>query len=129
EQAEVAGLIGFFVNTLVLRSRVDAQASVQDLVRQSRETCLGAYAHQQVPFEKLVEVLQVERSLSHHPLFQVMLVLQNNETAELSLPGLQLTALEDEWRSAKFDLTLNVAETDQELLLSWEYSTELFSAA
>jgi amino acid adenylation domain-containing protein len=129
EQVEVEGLIGFFVNTLVLRSRVDAQASVQDLVRQSRETCLGAYAHQQVPFEKLVEVLQVERSLSHHPLFQVMLVLQNTEDATLELPGLQLTALEGEWSSAKFDLTLNVAETGQELLLNWEYSTDLFTAA
>jgi amino acid adenylation domain-containing protein len=129
EQVEVEGLIGFFVNTLVLRSRVDAQASLLDLVRQSRETCLGAYAHQQVPFEQLLEVLQVDRSLSHHPLFQVMLVLHNTEDVTLELPGLQLTALEGEWDSAKFDLTLNVTETATGLQLSWNYNCDVFTTA
>ena len=127
EQAEVAGLMGFFVNTLVLRSKVSAVAGLVDLIRQSRECCLGAYAHQQVPFEKLVEVLQVERSLSHSPLFQVMLALQNNEEAMLALPGLRLSPMADEGRSAKFDLTLNVMEVDNRLLLSWNYCSDIFS--
>uniref|UniRef100_A0A486XU80 Malonyl CoA-acyl carrier protein transacylase n=1 Tax=Rheinheimera sp. BAL341 TaxID=1708203 RepID=A0A486XU80_9GAMM len=129
EQAEVAGLIGFFVNTLVLRSQVGADASLQDLIRQSRETCLGAYAHQQVPFEKLVEVLQVERSLSHSPLFQVMLVLQNNEDATLTLPGLTLSAAGDSGEVAKFDLTLNVSEAADGLTLRWNYSSDIFERA
>ncbi|WP_245785792.1 condensation domain-containing protein, partial [Alkalimonas amylolytica] len=129
EQSEVAGLIGFFVNTLVLRSEVSANAGLVDLVRQSKERCLSAYAHQQVPFEKLVDVLQVERSLSHHPLFQVMLVLQNNEVTELTLPGLTLSPMASAEDSAKFDLTLTVQEVNHILQLSWNYNSDLFEAA
>ena len=83
-------------------------------------------AHQQVPFEQLVEVLQPERSLSHSPLFQVMLVLQNNEQSELSLPGLTLSPVSRQSSIAKYDLTLNVVEAEQGLQLSWEYNTDLF---
>jgi non-ribosomal peptide synthetase component F len=94
EQAEVAGLIGFFVNTLVLRSDLSESPSFITLLTQSKNRLLDAYAHQQVPFEQIVERLQPERSLSHSALFQIMLVLQNNEQGDLTLPGLTLSAIE-----------------------------------
>ncbi|MBV8634310.1 MAG: amino acid adenylation domain-containing protein, partial [Burkholderiaceae bacterium] len=126
EQAEVAGLIGFFVNTLVLRSDLSANPSFLELLGQSKRTLLDAYAHQQVPFEQIVERLQPERSLSHSPLFQIMLVLQNNEEGQSELPGLTLSAVEQEGRIAKYDLTLIVGEDEQGLSLAWEYNTDLF---
>ncbi|MCP4940399.1 MAG: non-ribosomal peptide synthetase, partial [Planctomycetaceae bacterium] len=127
-------VIGFFVNTLVLRSHIDPEDAgktqrVLDLLHQTRHTCLEAYAHQDIPFEMLVEQLQPSRSLSHHPLFQVMLVLQNTEAAPLELPGLDITPLNVEYPIAKFDLTLNVVERDGQLECVWEYATDLFEAA
>ncbi|MEN9867793.1 MAG: hypothetical protein RL748_3383, partial [Pseudomonadota bacterium] len=129
EQADIAGLIGFFLNTLVLRSEVRAGAGFADLLQQSKRTLLDAYAHQQVPFEQIVERLQPERSLSHSPLFQIMLVLQNNEQGKLDLPGLSLEPLNIADTVAKYDLTLNVSEggNGQPLQLVWEYNCELFA--
>lgn len=127
EQAEIAGLIGFFVNTLVLRSDLSGNPSFNDLLNQSKNTLLGAYAHQQVPFEQLVEQLQPERSLSHSALFQIMLVLQNNQQGSLELPGLQLEPLTSQSVHAKYDLTLTATEIDSELSLVWEYNTQLFA--
>ncbi|WP_460860477.1 condensation domain-containing protein, partial [Rheinheimera gaetbuli] len=126
EQPELADLIGFFVNTLVLRSDLSGNPSFIQLLAQSKSILLDAYAHQQAPFEKVVEKLQPERSLSYSPLFQVMLVLQNNETEDMALSGLQLHAVEQAEAIAKYELSLNVIETAEGLSLLWQYSSALF---
>jgi hypothetical protein len=118
EQAEVANLIGFFVNTLVLRSDLSDNPNFSTLLNQSKSMLLDAYAHQQVPFEQIVEKLQPERSLNHSALFQVMLVLQNNEEGVLELPDLHLSQLEKSNDIAKYDLTLSIVETTEGLQLS-----------
>ncbi|NOJ91950.1 amino acid adenylation domain-containing protein, partial [Corallococcus coralloides] len=128
-RAELEGLIGFFVNTLVLRTQVDGEASFRELLSQVRGTVLGAYEHQEVPFEKLVEALQPERSLSHTPLFQSLLALQNTPEGEAQLPGLTMKPLELEIRTSKFDVSVFFTETPQGLSGAVEYSTELFEAA
>ncbi|WP_284190250.1 non-ribosomal peptide synthetase, partial [Vibrio zhanjiangensis] len=128
EQPEIAPLIGFFVNTLVLRADLSEAPSFNTLLTQCRATALDAYAHQQVPFEQLVEVLQPNRHLSHHPLFQVMLALQNNDTAELNLPGVEVQFEAPDLTIAKFDLTLNVVQDANGLALDWEYNQDLFKA-
>src|SRR5215216_4396851 len=129
-RAEVEPLIGFFVNTLALRTRLEEGLSFRDLVQQVKETALGAYAHQDVPFEKLVEELQPERSLSHTPLFQVFFALQNAPVGELKLPGLALQPLgrSGEERS-HFDLSLSIGELDEGLRCGLGYNTDLFEAA
>jgi amino acid adenylation domain-containing protein len=126
-RAEIEGLIGFFVNTLVLRTNLAGNPSFEELLKQVREVALGAYAHQDLPFELLVEQLQVERSLSHTPLFQVMFVLQNASMSVLELPGLTLTQLESDSDTAQFDLTLSMTETELGLVGSFEYNTDLFA--
>jgi amino acid adenylation domain-containing protein len=128
-RSETEQLIGFFINTLVLRTRVEGEESFAELLQQVREVCLGGYAHQDVPFEKLVEELQPVRSLSHTPLFQVMFALQNAPTAELELPGLQLAQMEDELALAKFDLSLVMQEVDGIIGGALVYSTDLFDAS
>ncbi|PTL74909.1 non-ribosomal peptide synthetase, partial [Vitiosangium sp. GDMCC 1.1324] len=125
---ELEGLIGFFVNTLVLRSRVSPEASFRDLLMQVRDTTLGAYEHQDLPFEKLVEHLSPERSLGHSPLFQVMLTLQNTPSGELRLPGLTLRPVELESTTSKFDLSLALAESPQGILGALTYKTDLFDS-
>ena len=127
--AEIEGLIGFFVNTLVLRTNLSGHPSFRQMLSRVREVALSAYAHQDLPFEQLVESLQPERSLSHTPLFQVMFVLQNAPMPDESIPGLTLTPLAVETTSAKFDLTLSLTQTQLGLSGSWEYNTDLFDAA
>ena len=124
------GLIGFFVNTLVLRSKVKPEQGFSELLQQTRQTCLDAYAHQDIPFEYLVEQLQPERSLSHNPLFQVMMVLQNTQEAgkNINLPGLDIQWLEQSFPFAKFDLILDLCEREDQLHCMWEYATDLFEA-
>src|SRR5262249_54650591 len=125
---ELEDLIGFFVNTLVLRTEVSGEQSFQELLARVKKVALDAYAHQDVPFEKLIEELQPLRSLSHTPLFQVMFVTHNDVSASIDLPGLKLTALEVASQTAKFDLTMMVEEAGPELVVALEYSTDLFDA-
>jgi hypothetical protein len=125
-RAETESLIGFFVNTLIFRTRLSEQMTFRELLCQVRETALEAYAHQDLPFEKLVEELQPERSLSHSPVFQMMLDLQNAPMRDLELQGLRLTPLPFDSRMAKFDLVLTVGETDGRLSGQLEYNTDLF---
>jgi len=127
EQSEVSDLIGFFVNTLVLRSDLSGNPKFTELLLRNKKMLLEAYAHQQMPFEQLVEVLQPERSMGHSPLFQVMFVLQNNEAQALELPGLELNTLETHAATSKFDLTLSVSETKWGIACNWEYATSLFN--
>jgi amino acid adenylation domain-containing protein len=125
-QSQTEGLIGFFVNTLILRNHINPDRSFSELLHQTRQTCLDAYAHQDIPFEHLVEQLQPERSMSHNPLFQVMFALENNQSPDLSLPELEIEWLPLTYPFAKFDLTLLVMESDRQLDLTWEYATDLF---
>ena len=105
-RTELEGLIGFFVNTLVLRSDLAGNPAFTELLARVRETALGAYTHQDLPFEKLVEELSPSRDMSRNPLFQVMFVLQNAPDAELALKGVQASRLPLAGHSAKFDLTV-----------------------
>ncbi|MBW4678524.1 MAG: amino acid adenylation domain-containing protein [Microcoleus vaginatus WJT46-NPBG5] len=127
-RAEIEKLIGFFVNTLVLRTGLTGNPTFRELLSRVREVALGAYAHQDVPFEKLVEELQPARNMSHTPLFQVMFVLQNAPISSLELAGLTLHPLEVKTTTAKFDLTLSMLNTDQGLQGVFEYNTDLFDA-
>jgi hypothetical protein len=125
---ETEGVIGFFVNTLVLRAELSGELSFRELLGRVREVCLGAYGHQEVPFERLVEELRPERSLSHSPLFQVAFGLDNAPRDELELPGLKLTGIQLEDEVVRFDLTLWMVEDAGDLLGRWTYRTELFDA-
>ncbi|MEE8585845.1 MAG: amino acid adenylation domain-containing protein, partial [Acidobacteriota bacterium] len=128
-RSETEGLIGFFVNTLVMRTRLDGRESFAQLIERVRETALGAYAHQDVPFEQLVEVLHPERAAGQTPLFQVMFAVQNLPVASLQPEGLRLSRLQAEVSKAKFDLTLVLSESGGSLQGGVEYSTDLFDAA
>jgi len=128
-RAEIEPLIGLFVNTLVLRSDLSGEPSFRALLAQVRRVSLGAARHEEMPFERLVEELHVERSLGHSPLFTVMLALQNAPPARLALPGLDLERLEIDFGTSRFDLTLDVTERpDGGLLASAEYASDLFDA-
>jgi amino acid adenylation domain-containing protein len=126
---ETEGLIGFFVNTVVLRGELAGDPSFTEALGRVRQTAVEAFAHENLPFEKLVEELQPERSLAHSPLFQVLLVLQNAPMGTLELPGLTLEPAPAETGRTKFDLTLSLNEIPQGLTGSWEYDADLFDAA
>lgn len=127
---ELEKLIGFFVNTLVLRVDLSTDLSFQELLSQVRQTALEAFAHQDLPFEMLVDELQIERDLSRNPLFQVMFALQNAPVDDLSLPGLQVSILEMERQSALFDIVLDMWESKGDSLVGvLEYNTDLFERA
>ncbi|MGZ3460459.1 MAG: condensation domain-containing protein, partial [Archangium sp.] len=128
DRSEVEGLIGFFVNTLALRVQASGGVSFRELVGRVRESCLGAYAHQEVPFEQLVDALQRERDVSRSPLFQVMFALQDALPA-LELPGVSVDEFTFQPGMAKFDLTLFVRETADGWEGSWEYNADLYDEA
>ena len=128
-RSELENLIGFFVNTLVLRADLSGEPSFRGLLARVRQEALGAYAHQDLPFEQLVSVLQPDRDASRAPLFQVMLVLQNAPLPVPSSAELELTLLEPSSDTAKFDLTLNFSEEADGLQAAVEYSTDLFDGA
>lgn len=128
-RAELEPLIGFFVNTVVLRTRIDSSQPFVTLLEQVRTTALNAYAHQDIPFEHVVEVLNPERQLSHTPLFQVMLVLQNAPMEKLELPGLTLSSMQIESTTAQFDLTVDLVEANGQLYGTVGYNKDLFEAA
>jgi non-ribosomal peptide synthetase component F len=107
---EIENLIGSFVNTLVLNINVTGSSSFIELLAGVRTSCLAAFAHQELPFEKLVEELQPERSLNHNPLFQTFFAFQQTPLPVLTLPGLSSESLEVSSNSSKFDLTLSLAE-------------------
>ena len=127
-------MVGFFLNTLVLRTDLSGQPTFRELLKRVRQTDLAAYAHQDVPFERLVEILNPTRSLSRQPLFQVMLVLQNSPASDLALPDLAVQPLEIGKSQAKFDLRLAMGElwdADHQpagLAAELEFSTDLFDA-
>uniref|UniRef100_A0A3S7V076 L-cysteine--[L-cysteinyl-carrier protein] ligase n=1 Tax=Phaselicystis flava TaxID=525924 RepID=A0A3S7V076_9BACT len=127
-RAQLEPLIGFFVNSLVLRLDLSAAPSFRELLRQAREVATSAYANQDVPFERLVEELQPRRDPSRPPLFQAMLAMQNAPAQPLRIPGLSARLLEAHLLTARLDLTLDLAPTEDGLAGVIEYSAELFDA-
>jgi len=125
-RAEIEPLIGFFVNTLVMRGDLSGDPDFRGLLARVRRTTLEAYAHQDLPFEMLVEELRPERHLTLNPLFQVLCAVQNAPVGRMELPGLTLAPIEIAATTAQFDLELNVLEGDDSLLAVLSYSTELF---
>jgi amino acid adenylation domain-containing protein len=126
---EVEELVGFFANTLVLRTGLSGDPAFRELLRRVRETTLGAYEHQDVPFERLVAELRPERSLAHSPLFQVSFVLADADRSRAGLPGVAMRREYAESGTSKFDLTLGISASDDGLGASLEYSTDLFEPA
>ena len=128
ERAELRPLVGLFVNTLALRHQVDESRTVGEWLAQVKATTLAAFAHQDLPFDRLIETLRPARSLSHAPLLQIMLSYQRRESAGLRLPGLELSAWPLPQAGSKFELSLDVLDGDDGIELSFEYNTRLFAA-
>lgn len=125
-RVEIEDLIGFFINTLVLRANLSGNPTFRQLLDQVKETAVGAYAHQDLPFEKLVEELQPQRDLNRNPLFQVMFQFQNTAPSQPNLNGLSTSRVKIPTETAKFDLLLLVREQDDALLCVMEYNSDLF---
>ena len=128
-RTELEPLIGFFVNTLVLRTDLSGDPTFRELLGRVRDVTLGAFAHQDVPFEKLVEELQPERDTSRTPLFQVMFSLQNAPLPPLRMGDIEISLLDDETEVSPFDLSFDVTERADGLLCTLEYNTDLFDGA
>ncbi len=126
EQVELAPLIGIFVNSLVLRSNLSDIADLPSLIEHSKQVLMDAYVHQNLPFEHLVDELNPERSLSYHPLFQIMLSLQPYGETELMLPGIGVVSKPLSNRTTKLDLYVNITELKEGFEFEWEYATDLF---
>jgi alpha-ketoglutarate-dependent taurine dioxygenase/acyl carrier protein len=128
-RVETEKLIGFFVNHLLMRTDLGGSPTFRQLLARVREVALNAYAHQDLPFDQLVKALNPKRNSAYHPLFQVLLVLQNAPLAAVELPRLTLSPLEQADEIAQFDLALFIEETDAGMTGLWRYSTDLFDAA
>jgi amino acid adenylation domain-containing protein len=126
DRVETEDLIGFFANTLVIRSDLGGDPTFREVLEQLRGTILGAFAHQDMPFEKLVEELQPQRDMSRNPLFQVMLAVQNTLRPEFDIPGMEWTPRDVDNGSAKFDITLFLWEMEGRLVGKLEHATDLF---
>ena len=126
---EIEPLIGFFVNTLALRTDLSGDPSLEQAVGRVRQTALDAYAHQDLPFEVLVEALGVERQPGRNPLFQIMVVLQNTPRESIALGNLEVETVALELMTSKFDLTLEATETGDNLSCLYEYDEALFDEA
>lgn len=123
---EVEPLIGLFVNSLVLRTQIAENPSFSEFLLHVRSVVLDAHAHQDVPFEQVVEALQPERSTSYNPLFQVIFDIRNISRDTVELPGIKLTPRRLESGTAQFDLSLSIEKTQKGLIGSWEYNSDLF---
>ncbi|KPA90300.1 amino acid adenylation enzyme/thioester reductase family protein [Pseudomonas asplenii] len=129
QRPELESLIGFFANTLALRIGTDRELRVSDLLGRIKDLTLAAYSHQDLPFEQVVSALQPTRSMSHSPLFQVMLSLDNTPPAPLQLPGLQVTSLDSAHRTTQFDLSLSLVDTGERIRGSLQYASDLFDVS
>ena len=125
-RAELERLVGFFVNLLVLRSDLSGNPTFRQLLARVRETAMGAFANQDVPFDRLVEELQPKRHRSRTPLFQMLFVMENIPLETLRLPGLTMTPMSNQANTARFDLALFVREQEAGLVTKWTYKTDLF---
>ena len=128
DREELEPLIGFFVNTLVLRGDLSGNPPFTELLGRIREMALGAYAHQSMPFERIVEELKPDRDATHTPLFQIMFALQNSGAEEFQIPGIRTSPFRLEGTTARFDLFLSMTEGPREVAGLWEYDTDLFDA-
>ena len=126
---EVEELIGFFVNTLVMRGDLSGDPTFRELLARTREAALGAYANQDIPFERIVDAVHPERDLSRSPIFQVLFILQNTPIAPLALSELTLRQLDVDAGAAKFDITLSLVAGEAGYTGHLEYNTDLFDAA
>ncbi|MBW4506986.1 MAG: amino acid adenylation domain-containing protein [Scytonematopsis contorta HA4267-MV1] len=127
-RAELEGMLGLFVNTLVLRNNLSGNPNFCELLHQVREVTINAYAHQDLPFEMLVEQLQPERDLSRNPLYEVMFVLQNTPTTVQEVSGLTLRTLEFDSGTAQLDIFLSMSESQEGLTGFLEYNTDIFDS-
>lgn len=126
QRVETEGLIGFFINNVIVRTDMTGDPTFHELLGRVKERALGAYAHQEVPFPKVVEALKPERSLRHTPLFQVLFVLQNVPLPDLHLAGLTLSSVEIDSQTSKFELAVFIKESADGLIGTWAYKTDLF---
>ncbi|TFG60399.1 MAG: non-ribosomal peptide synthetase, partial [Nitrospirales bacterium] len=123
---DLASVMGFFVNTIVLRTRLQPKHTFMEILEHVRTVCLNAYAHQDFPFEQTVKMIQPQRDLSRHPLFQIMFQVLPKSEPSVQWPDIEVTPFREVWRTARLDLSVTLRETDQGLDGTLTYSTDLF---